>query len=292
MRVATIGNFDGVHRGHQAILALAGAVAGEGGTVAAVTFEPLPAAVLRPADAPPRLTTAARREALLRAHGATSVVALDPARGLLAQSPREFLEALRGRVAFDAIVEGADFRFGQGRAGSVRTLEEIGAEMGFRCVVAPEFETALSDGHIVSPRSTLIRWLLELGRVADARALLGRPHGVEGRVVRGDQRGRTLGFPTANVESPGMLLPADGVYAGTAHTPLGAFPAAISVGVKPTFAPAARTCEAHLIGFPGGLGEYGWPVRLEFTAWLREQWRFASVEALVEQIRRDVARCA
>lgn len=292
MRVVTIGNFDGVHRGHQAILALAAAAAGGEGSVSAITFEPLPAAVLRPSEAPPRLASAARREALLRAHGATEVLALAPTAELLALSPRAFLEDLRTRVPFDAIVEGADFRFGKGRAGTIHTLEELGSALNFRVVVAREFETALLDGQVVAPRSTTVRWLLELGRVADAAALLGRPHAVEGRVVQGDQRGRTLGFPTANVDAPGMQLPGDGVYAGTAHTPLGAFPAAISVGVKPTFAPAARACEAHLIGFPGRIGEYGWPVRVEFTAWLREQWRFPAVAELVEQLHRDVARCA
>lgn len=292
MQVITIGNFDGVHRGHQAIVALASGLAGERGTVTAVTFEPLPAAVLRPSAAPPRLTLAARRQRLLEQAGCTRVMALDPAAGVLEQEPEEFIRQLRAAVPFDAVVEGSDFRFGRRRAGTVDTLRSLGQQQGFRTVVAPEFETSLSDGHLVAPRSTTVRWLLELGRVADAARLLGRPHAVEGAVVRGDQRGRTIGFPTANVDCGALALPADGVYAGVAHTPLGMFAAAISVGTKPTFAAAPRTCEAFLLDFAGSVGEYGWPIRLEFHRWLREQFRFASVPALVEQMHRDIAQCA
>lgn len=292
MQVVTIGNFDGVHKGHQAIAARAAAHAGSSGRATAITFEPLPASVLRPLHAPARLTTTARRAQLLRDAGCTDVVELHPTIDLLNLEPEAFIADLRTRVPFDAIVEGADFRFGHRRAGTVETLKVLGTRMGFTIIVAPEVEVALADSAIVAPRSTTIRWMLELGRVNDAARLLGRAHAVEGAVVRGDQRGRTLGFPTANVQCAGQQLPADGVYAGTAHTPIGSFRAAISVGTKPTFANAARACEAHLLEFHGALDEYGWPIRVDFSAWIREQWRFSGADALVEQMRRDVAQCA
>jgi riboflavin kinase / FMN adenylyltransferase len=292
MHVVTIGNFDGVHRGHQAIVALAASLAGAGGQVVAVTFEPLPAAVLRPGAAPDRLSTAARRTELLLQAGCTEVMSLDPRDGVLSEPPDAFLRGLRARLPFEAIVEGADFHFGKGRSGSVDTLRDLGATLGFRAVVAPEFETPLSDGQVVAPRSTTIRMLLALGRVHDAAALLGRPHALEGTVVQGDQRGRALGFPTANIACEGQQLPADGVYAGVAHTPQGRVAAAISVGTKPTFKPTPRVCEAHLLGFAGRVGDYGWPIRLEFTRWLREQWAFSTAGALMEQLHRDVAACA
>ncbi|MBL9140224.1 MAG: bifunctional riboflavin kinase/FMN adenylyltransferase [Phycisphaerae bacterium] len=292
MQVVTIGNFDGVHRGHQAIVALAASVAGSGGEVVAVTFEPLPAAVLRPGAAPPRLTGAEDRRTHLLSAGCTQVISLDPASGVLQLNPAEFVADLRSRVSFDAVVEGADFRFGRVRSGTVADLRALGEQHGFRTVVAPEFETALSDGQVVAPRSSIVRWLLQLGRVHDAAHLLGRPHAVRGPVVQGDQRGRTLGFPTANIQCDGQQLPGDGVYAGTAHTPIGTFRAAISVGVKPTFASCERACEAYLIDFPGAVGEYGWPIRIEFERWLREQWKFSSIDALVGQLHRDVAHSA
>jgi riboflavin kinase/FMN adenylyltransferase len=292
MQVVTIGNFDGVHRGHQAIVALAASLAGAGGGVTAVTFEPLPAAVLRPGDDLPRLTTSSHRAELLRLAGCSRVIELDPSTGLLALDPAAFIAHLRSLLHFDAIVEGADFRFGNRRAGTVDTLRELGNEHGFRTVIAPEFETALADGQVVAPRSTAVRWLLGLGRAQDAARLLGRSHAVEGTVEQGDQRGRTLGFPTANVSCAGQLLPADGVYSGLAHTPHGTFRAALSVGIKPTFRDCARACEAYILDFPGAVGEYGWPIRVCFDRWLREQWKFPDVGSLVGQLHRDVAQCA
>jgi riboflavin kinase/FMN adenylyltransferase len=292
MRVCTIGNFDGVHLGHRAIVSAARAAAGPSGRVAAVTFEPLPASVLRPGGAPERLTAAAERRELLRSAGCDEVIELDPRDGLLGQGPEEFIHGLRARVPFDAIAEGADFRFGKGRAGDLATLAAIGASAGFRTIEVPERLEPLADGHLVPARSTAIRWLLAMGRVADAARLLGRPHAVRGTVESGDRRGRTLGFPTANVRTEGAALPADGVYAGTAVADGAEWPAAISVGSKPTFGGAGRTLEAHLVGFPGPLDAYGWPVEVRFTRWLREQWRFPGPDALVGQLRADVARVA
>jgi riboflavin kinase/FMN adenylyltransferase len=292
MRVISIGNFDGVHLGHQGIAAQAMAIAGDAGIATAVTFEPLPTAILRPGHAPARLTTSAQRRNLLQAAGFAHVLELEPTPELLRQSPQEFVSGLRQHHPFDAVVEGADFRFGHARSGTMQTMAQLGQEHGFQIVVAKEVEAQLSDFTVVAPRSTTIRWLLELGRVHDARLLLGRPYQVEGSVERGDQRGRLLGFPTANVNCAGQQLPGDGVYAGFALTPHGRYAAAVSVGTKPTFQGSMRACEAHLLGFQYALDHYGWPIHVEFTRWLRDQSRFSSAASLVEQMHRDVAQCA
>lgn len=289
MHVITIGNFDGVHLGHRALIDGARRAAGAGGRVTAVTFEPLPAAVLRPAEAPSRLTTDARRRELLLAAGCDEVRAIDPRDGVLAKEPGAFIEDLRAALPFDAIAEGPDFRFGAGRRGDLAVLRQLGAARGFRVAEVPELDAALSDGLLTAPRSTTIRWLLELGRVEDAARLLGRAHRLAGTVVRGDQRGRTLGFPTANVDVGGLQLPADGVYAAEAIVRGERFPAAVSVGTKPTFGASARTCEAHVVGAPLAIDDYGWTLELDLVRWLREQWRFPGPDALVAQLRADVA---
>jgi riboflavin kinase/FMN adenylyltransferase len=292
MIIASIGNFDGVHRGHQALVAAARAAAGPQGKVVAVTFDPLPVAVLRPEAAPARLTGSARREALLLACGCDAVHVLDPRSGILGETPEGFIEHLRAAVPFDAIAEGADFRFGRGRSGDVTTLAAIGARVGFQTIEVAEVDEAMSDGSVIAARSTAVRWMLSMGRVADAARLLGRPHVIEGVVERGDQRGRLLGFPTANIMAPGMALPADGVYAGRAIIAGRQYQTAISVGTKPTFGSSSRVCEAHVLGLEAALDSYGWPIEVHFDQWLRSQWRFPGPDALVEQLRADVARTA
>ena len=292
MLVATIGNFDGVHLGHRAIVSAARHAAGASGRVVAVTFEPLPVAVLRPDAAPARLTDASRRRELLLGAGCDEVVELDPRLGILKETPQAFVAGLRAKVPFDAVAEGGDFRFGAGRSGDVATLAAIGARDGFRAIEVPEVLEPLADGFLVPARSTAIRWLLSVGRVADAARLLGRPHAVRGHVESGDRRGRGLGFPTANVVSPGAALPADGVYAGDADADGRTWPAAISVGTKPTFGGTRRTLEVHLVGCSRPLDDYGWTVEVRFRRWLREQWRFPGPDALVAQLRHDVARAA
>lgn len=292
MLVATIGNFDGVHLGHRAIVAAARQAAGAAGRVVAVTFEPLPVAVLRPDASPARLTDAPRRRELLVEAGCDDVVEIDPRHGILKESPEAFVAGLRSRVPFDAVAEGGDFRFGAGRSGDVATLAAIGAGAGFRAIEVPEVLEPLADGFLVPARSTAIRWLLSVGRVADAARLLGRPHSVRGHVESGDRRGRGLGFPTANVAAPGAALPADGVYAGDADADGRSWPAAISVGTKPTFGGSRRTLEVHLVGCSRPLDDYGWSVEVRFRRWLREQWRFPGPDALVGQLRADVARVA
>lgn len=293
----TIGNFDGVHLGHAELLRRARAWAGErvaGGRVVAMVFDPHPLAVLRPEAEPARLSTFEQRSRWLAALGVDEVVRLDPAPQLLGLSPEEFIASIVARHTPVAIVEGPDFRFGRGRAGDVRRLAQLGQQHGFEAVIARHVEATLSDETIVPISSSLVRWLVSQGRAKDASLLLGRPYEVAGVVVRGDQRGRTIGCPTANL-SVTQLLPSDGVYAGVGELPDGrVFPGAISVGTKPTFDGVERACEAHLVGWEGPLAEgspeYGWPLRLRIGAWIRDQVKYDGVDPLLEQIARDVRR--
>jgi riboflavin kinase/FMN adenylyltransferase len=300
--VVTIGNFDGVHAGHAALLARARQAAPPGTPVVVLAFDPHPATVLRPEAAPPRLTTFAQRTELLRRAGADAVIRLEPTPSLLSTEPDEFVRRLVAEHAPAAIVEGPDFRFGRGRRGGLDLLRSMGAAMGFAVEVVEPVVAVLSDHTEVVASSSIVRWLVANGRVTDAARVLGRPYSIVGRVVRGDRAGRTLGYPTANVRTE-CLPPADGVYAGRARLADGReFTAAISVGVKPQFDGRARLIEAHLLlpGRPGtnradwaplpGLPEYGWPVEVEFTTWLRDQARFATIDELVAQIGRDCGR--
>lgn len=286
----TIGTFDGVHRGHAALVAAARSAAGPTGRVVVAAFDPHPMAVLRPGHAPARLSSAAQKKRWLLETGADEVTILTPERALLSLGPREFLEAFLHQHPATTIVEGPDFRFGRDRAGDIDGLRRLGRTLGFEVTIIEPVEATLTDHTVVPLRSTMVRWLLRHGRVRDAARLLGRPYELESRVVRGEQRGRTIGCPTANLEHLDALLPADGVYAGTATLPDGATrAAAISVGTKPTFGEFERLCEVHLIDHDGRLDEYGWTLRVTFERWLRDQMAFSGVEPLLRQMQRDVA---
>jgi riboflavin kinase/FMN adenylyltransferase len=291
-RAITIGAFDGVHLGHQALVRAARSEVGEAGRVVALAFEPHPLRVIRPRDIPAQLSSFTQRRRWLEAAGADEVVALEPTRELLNRSPRDFLDWLHREHAPDVIVEGPDFRFGRDRAGDVGTLRELERDFGYRTVVVENVMAALSDLSVVRAASSMIRWLVRHGRVRDAGHLLGRSYRLECEVVSGDGRGASeLGVATANLDHGTYLLPADGIYAGVATDPDGAsFAAAISVGTKPTYGENPRVCEAHLVDFSGRDGEYGWTIRLEFNDWLRDQIAFASTGLLIEQIHRDIAR--
>jgi len=292
MNALSLGNFDGVHLGHQALLGAAQAAAGTGGEVVAVTFEPHPAVILR-GSCPPRLMSAEDRRRALLSAGASRVETIVPDARLLGLSPEEFIEELAGRVAFDAIVEGADFRFGRGRSGDVHTLREIGERAGFRTVVVDEVEVPLCDGHLVPARSSTARWLLSLGRVADAAHVLGRPHRVSGEVVRGAARGRGIGYPTANIALGDVTLPQDGVYACGATLPDGTrWTAAASVGTNPTFGECPRTLEVHIIDMDHSTDLYGTRIHVDFDRWIRPMLAFGTVDALVAQMGRDCAVAA
>jgi riboflavin kinase/FMN adenylyltransferase len=300
--VLTIGTFDGVHIGHQALVRRARAIADgrPGARVVALVFDPNPLAVLRPEAAPQPLSSFEQRSTWLRDAGADEVVRLEPTHELLSESPEAFIDRLVSKLGPIAFVEGDDFRFGKARAGTNAVLAELGKPRGFFVEVVPPVTVPLSDHQIAPARSTMVRWLLSAGRARDAAIILGRPYELNGTVVQGDRRGRTIGFPTANVQVSTMI-PADGVYAAAAMLPDGReLPAALSIGTKPTFGGADRAVEAFLLDpvrrggrwSPiDGLPEYGWTLRLRLLAWVREQVQFHSLDALLEQMERDCDRC-
>ncbi len=284
-----IGNFDGVHLGHRRVLERARVLADERGLpVVAVTFDPHPMSVLRPEHAPTQLTTVERRAELLAEAGADHVLALPFDRDMASWTPDEFSQ----RVLVDAVhaavvVVGANFRFGHKAAGDVATLQAFGREHGYDAEGIP------LDGGPMVWSSTYVRTCLAAGDVAGASEALGHPYAVRGVVVRGDQRGRELGYPTANVPTDGMTAaPADGVYAGwlrrldTGET----YPAAISVGTNPTFdGVRARRVESYVLD-RDDLELYGVEVEVTFVERLRGMVRFDSVDELVATIKDDVAR--
>ena len=277
----SVGNFDGVHLGHRKIVdALRG---GGASACVVVTFEPHPVAVLRPRLAPPRLTPPGRKRALLGAAGVTHLVELPADDAVLGLTAEAFWESIRDQARPAVWAEGRDFRFGRGAKGNVGLLKQWSAGTGVRVEVVEPAEVVLPGLHVAAASSSLCRWLLAHGRVRDAAAVLGRPYELAGTVVGGERRGRTLGFPTANLDVAGQLVPADGVYAATADT---GHAAAVSVGTNPTFDGPSRTVEAHLLDFAGDL--YGRVVTLRLTRWLRGQVRYPGVDALVDQLRRDV----
>jgi riboflavin kinase/FMN adenylyltransferase len=296
-RAVAIGAFDGVHLGHQAVLRLVHDLARARGLKSTVlTFDRHPAEVVRPGSAPKLLTTLAQKLELLEATGAVDeclVLTFDEARS---KEPAEdfVAEVLAAVLGARLVVVGADFHFGYRRHGDVALLQRMGAELGFEVlglglVASPESEDAPEGG--VPYSSTRARTLLAQGDVELAATILGRPHEVRGRVERGDARGRDLGFPTANVAVPEQIcLPADGVFVGTFIGDDGVErPAAISLGRRPTFYAESGMLllEAHLLDFEGDL--YGQNARVRFLHRLRGQERFETVEALIDQMARDVA---
>lgn len=300
--VLSIGNFDGVHVGHAALIRRARELAG-GGRVVALAFDPHPLTRLRPAVAPARLTAFARRVEHLRAAGADEVVRLVPDQETLSRSPAEFAAWLVASFAPAWIVEGPDFHFGSSRGGNVRTLAELGASMPegkrFGVDVVGPVTVALDDQLVATASSSMTRWLIKEGRVRDAALVLGRGHEIEGVVVPGDQRGRTIGFPTANLrqDSDEVLLPADGVYAAWAELADGSrCGAAVNIGTRPTFHGVERRVEAVLLDDAASgrrelpIGDYGWRLRLSFVSWLRDQVKFSNISVLREQLARDLER--
>ncbi len=289
-----IGNFDGVHLGHRHVIGRARELADRDGLrVVAVTFDPHPMAVLRPEHAPLALTHLDQRSRLLAEAGVDDVLAIPFSREIAAWSPLEFVD----RVLVDAlhaarVVVGANFRFGSRAAGDVTTLLDAGAERGF------EAEGVALDGGPQVWSSTYVRTCLAAGDVAGATEALGRPFAVVGRVVEGDRRGRELGYPTANVLTVGLAVPADGVYAGrlavlddvTLEATGAALPAAISVGTNPTFeGERERRVEAYVLDRTD-LQLYGATVAISFVDRIRGMVAFEGVDALVETMAQDVAR--
>ncbi len=279
-----IGNFDGAHRGHAALIAeLRARARAVGGPAVALTFDPHPLQFLRPERALPLLTTPAERARLLHELGADHVVILRTGPDLLHLTAAEFFEqVVREHLGARHVVEGPNFGFGRNREGNLDTLADLCRAAGIGLtVVAPR----TIDGVEVS--SSRVRAALLRGDVEQTTTLLGRPYRLPGVVGTGQRRGRTIGFPTANLESAATLVPGDGVYAVRAQLGDGGnWPAAANVGPNPTFAEQERKVEAHLIGFAGEL--YGQPIALDFLGRLREVRPFGSVVELIEQLRRDV----
>ncbi len=285
-RVAIVGVFDGVHRGHQALIAQARALAGDG-RVVALTFDPHPLRLLRPDKAPAMLSSIDDRADALHDAGVDDVVVIDFPRELGEQSPREFVnEFVIGRTHADLVVVGENFRFGHRATGDVDTLRELGAELGF----AVQSAVLRGDGERYS--STRVREALAAGDLAQVVEVLGRPFTYRGEVVHGDHRGRTLGVPTANIAvTADRAAPADGVYAGWVRVLQGACPrmtAAISVGDNPQYAGTQRRIEAHVID-RDDLDLYGAHIEVGFTARLRGQEVFESEQAFIEQMQADIA---
>jgi len=289
--VATIGVFDGVHLGHQRIIARASQIAREKNLpLVVITFDPHPDEIVRPGSNPPFLTTSRRLAELLAGLGTDALCVLPFTVEFSRLSPDEFVRAvLSERLHAAAVVVGENFRFGHKAAGDVPLLAQLGEKYDFTAEGVP---LLVVDGVTIS--STYIRERLAAGDVAAAAAALGRPHRVEGVVVRGHLRGRALGFPTANLEIPPHLAtPADGIYAGWLAslgldgTQASRWPAAISVGTNPTFGNGERTIEAYALD-RDDLDLYGVHAAIEFAARLRGNERFDSVDALVAQMRDDV----
>lgn len=288
--VCTIGNFDGVHRGHQRLLSIARDLARPLGVpVVAVTFEPPPAKVVAPDRAPALLMQPAQKHRALLAAGADRILVLRSSPELFQMDPETFVrDVLAGRLGPRHVVEGASFTFGRDRVGTPETLRELGTRYGFEVHVPAYAQARLADGQPVAVSSSLIRRLVKEGRMDDAAACLGRPYALLGPVVHGDGRGRTLDYPTANLDVGEQLLPRDGVYAGLARLGDDDVAAAVSIGTKPTFGSGPETVEAYLLNWRGDL--YGRPLELALTHYIRGQQRFDSAEALRYQMDRDVER--
>jgi riboflavin kinase/FMN adenylyltransferase len=299
--VVTLGNFDGVHRGHREVLTrVVREAASRGATPVAVTFEPHPITVLYPDRAPAAVMSLGQRLDALESVGVGATLVLEFTREFAQQTPEEFVrgtfvEAL-GAVA---VVVGKDTRFGVRNSGDVETLRGLGREHGFEVIALDDIGDA---GSAVSGAarwsSTQLRSELLAGNVLHAAEILGRPHRVTGTVVHGDHRGRELGFPTANLsEDHEGLVPADGVYAGwllrldlRPGDPERVLPAAVSVGTNPTFDGQRRRVEAYVLDRTD-LELYGERVAVEFVSHLRPTLRFDSVDELVAQMTDDVERC-
>jgi riboflavin kinase/FMN adenylyltransferase len=288
--VVTIGAYDGVHLGHQAVIDHVRQLATQRNCRSAlITFDKHPATVVRPESAPKLLTDPEQRVELLSNTGIDAVVMIEFNEAQAAESPESFIQrVLIDCLSVSAVVIGEDFHFGRGRDGNVDLLAKFGVEHDFD--VEPLELLGREDGVDEPVSSTAIRRALAGGDITRANEMLGHPFEARGSVVQGDQRGRLLGFPTANVEvSSQICLPADGVYAGVYERPNGdVHDCAINLGRRPTFYEHAETSllEAHLLDFDGDI--YGESAKVRFTHFLRSERKFDGIDALIEQLRSDI----
>src|SRR5574337_78279 len=282
--VLAVGTFDGVHRGHQALLAHARERARSlGGRCAALTFDPHPATVLAPESAPSLLTTIDERLELFAQLGVDLTVVARFDEGLRRMSAEAWVNALAACIRMTEVVCGPSYAFGHDRRGDPDLLRRLGARLGFQVWVAEPVE---EDGERVS--SSRIRRLLLAGQVLDAARLLGRWYSLGGTVTGGKGRGRDLGYPTANLQLlPSKLIPSTGIYAAYARPSVGEFAAAVSIGTRPTFGPGSLQVEAYLLNFTGNL--YESQLELRVAARLRDELTFSTAEELVAQMASDIA---
>jgi riboflavin kinase/FMN adenylyltransferase len=279
----SIGNFDGVHRGHVAIVQkLLERAKAVGGPAIVFTFDPHPVRILRPEQSPPPLTWTERKAELLASQGVDWIVAFPTDEELLQLSASEFFgRIVQSCLAAKALVEGPNFYFGHNREGTIERLRQLCIESNTSLDIVPPVKV---DGEIVS--SSRVRDLIRAGNVDEANGLLSAPYRIRGMVTHGAGRGAKIGFPTANLSAIDTLLPAHGVYAGRAIVGDSQYLAAINLGPSPTFGDAMVRVEIHLLDFSEAL--YGQPLEVDFLARLRDIRPFASAAALVEQLRLDV----
>jgi riboflavin kinase / FMN adenylyltransferase len=283
--VVALGNFDGVHVGHQTILRAAIERArAAGGSALAVTFDPLPAKVLNPNRAPRLILTPEDKHELLRGFGLDGVIVLTFSRELSMVPAEAFVrEYLRRRIGARIVVVGHNVSFGHARAGNAEVMRRLGAELGFETNVIGPIER---DGIVVS--STQVREMIAMGDMKRTAILLGRPHFLRGPIVHGRERGRTIGFPTANIQSRTECLPPDGVYATRVVMEEGSYPSITNIGMRPTFGEPERSIEAHIFDFDRDI--YGREVKLEIAERIRPERKFESAQALAAQIASDLRR--
>lgn len=283
--VATLGNFDGVHLGHQGAIEQVLARANELGVPSVVvTFEPHPVSVLRPEMAPRRILSADQKTRVVASYGINRLVTIRFTDSFSQTEPPDFVsEFLVSRLGVSELVLGANFRFGRSRSGDLESLSALGAKFGFR---VHTLSPSLYEGSMIS--SSRIRQVLASGELEKATAMMGRAYFVEGTVIRGDGRGRPLGFPTANLDLLGDLLVDDGVYVTSTEVDGHKYKSMTHLGTRPTFGVNERAVETHLLGYDGDL--YGSTLKLSFYSRIRGTIAFDSPDQLVEQLERDRAQ--
>lgn len=282
--VVTLGNFDGVHLGHQAIFRkVVERAEAVNGTAVAFTFEPHPLKVLAPERSPKLLNTFHGKMKLIEAAGIDVVICADFDRTFAEQNPEEFARnILHGKIGACEVYVGYDYAFGKGRGGGISLLKRMGESCGFSVGVVDAVQV---DGRVVS--SSLVRDLVSSGKVVEAARLLGRYYSIEGEVVAGSRRGRTLGFPTANIHTINEIIPPSGVYAVIAVLDKARLHGAASIGVRPTFGNGPVSIEVYLLDFHGDI--YGRKMEIYFVERLRQEKKFPDAASLVRQMEKDVA---
>ena len=283
--VVALGNFDGVHVGHQTILKTAlDRARAIGGTAFALTFDPLPAKVLAPERAPRLILTSDDKAELLRVSGLDGVIVLAFTLALSQVTPEGFArDYLRGRIGARAVVVGHNVSFGHNREGNAAVMQDLGRKFGFDAIVVGPVK--VGDAEV---SSTSVREAIVAGELRRAAEMLGRNHFLSGPVVHGRERGRTIGFPTANIQCRTECIPPDGVYATRIVLADGAYPSITNIGMRPTFAEPERTFEAHIFDFDRDI--YGDEVKLELIERIRPERKFNSGQELATQIAADLKR--